>query len=158
MFNLKGAKAMSKEFLTIKELSQILGKSPQSFYKRINKDGDVFNDYVKKVGGKTLVSRRILEEVYQDDFKDVNQFKKVDEPVDNQIELITSLKNQVEFQKKEIDQKNEQIKELMERLKEITKTLDQQQQLAAIDKQKILELESSTENKNKGFFNRLFNK
>ena len=60
--------------------------------------------------------------------------------------------------KKEIDQKNEQIKELMERLKEITKTLDQQQQLAAIDKQKILELESSTENKNKGFFNRLFNK
>lgn len=151
---------MKNNYLTIKELSEIVGKSPQSFYKRINKKDDVFNSYVKKINGKILIDKKILEEIYQTEKDNSTEFKKVGNQDNNQVELINSLKRQVEFQEKEINQKNDQINNLLDRVAELTKALDQQQQLAVLDKQNILKLEEDTaaEERNKGFFKRFFNK
>lgn len=63
------------------------------------------------------------------------------------IKVISTLEEQLKAQQKEIDLKNEQIGNLQQ-------IISQQQQLSALDKQKILELESGT-SRPQGFISKL---
>jgi len=132
---------------------------------------DKLNNYVKlDEDGKKLTELQAAKDLYKMDPESKEADPEVKEKPDPEIsadhkDLVEVLKDQIAEQKKELDIKNKQIADLNDRLADITKTLDQQQQLAALDKQKLLALEAKesvveeqkTETK-KGFFSKLFNK
>ncbi|MBQ7977330.1 MAG: hypothetical protein IJ301_01850, partial [Clostridia bacterium] len=76
--------------------------------------------------------------------------------------VIKVLREQLEFQRKELEIKNKQIADLLEIVKGNGQTLNQQQTLNLVDKREILKIESAEnkqKNKNKLFnwFNKRFN-
>lgn len=75
----------------------------------------------------------------------------------SEMKVIEILKEQLDVANKSNEKKDEIIAQLNERLAESNRMLDQQQQLSALDKKRILELEGAKEeNKRTGFFSKIF--
>lgn len=150
---------MKKEFFSIKEFAAAAGVSQQSIYKRLNSENDELQQFLKIVDNKKYISAKALSAIYN-----INEQQEPPEFVteeNSNNNILDILKEQLEGQRKDIEDKNQQIKDLMERLAEANKIINQQQQLHLLDKQKILELESAsisaslsphTESKRKSIF------
>jgi uncharacterized coiled-coil protein SlyX len=152
---------MEKEYLSIKECAAAAGVSVQSVYNRIKESNNKIQKYIKIKDGKKVISAAALDDIYQKGFEydEIEESAKEDSIVailNKQIEL---LENQVAQQQAEIERKNEHIASLLEQLQESGKRestyqtlLNQEQQLAAADKQKLLALESPESKAKRGLF------
>lgn len=153
---------MEKAFYSIKEFAEAANVSEQSVYKRLKKDNDPIHQFISYEDGKKVIAAAALQIIYNrtEPLRPKQKEKAAAEP---QQEMIDFLKLQLENMQHELEEKNKTIADLLEQAKESSKRetqyqqlLDQQQKLTAIDKQKILALESAAENK-KGLF-RFFGK
>ena len=153
---------MAAESYSIKDMADILGVSKQRVYRCIKANhikethtdtvkGNSVLKYDKQVLGqiKELLedSATISDEAHQKHYSDIV----------NDI-LYETLVEQLKI-------KDKQIEELNERLAEVNRNLDQAQKLHAMDKQRLLELESKQEEEEmqdqeerKGFWSRLFSR
>lgn len=125
---------MQKEFLTVKEFAAQVGVSVQSIYKRLRNKQDEIQKFVISKDKRYFIAAEAIEKIYK------NKQENNSNQEDNDSNIIAILKEQLEL-------KDKQIEELNRRLEEVIKSLNQQQQLMLLDKQKILMLEAKTEKK-----------
>lgn len=174
---------MKTEYITVKEFAEIAGVSIQSIYKRLSKENNPLTPYFKEADGKKLLQKAALWEVYNlDQPEDAAadqpaEHKKeaaaaadqeetaVKEPekIDHTDRFITLLEKQLQEKDRQLQEKDQQInakdkqiESLLQRLEEANKLIDQQQQLAAIEKKDVLQIED--QEKKKGLFAKLFGK
>lgn len=119
---------------TVREFAEQVGVSVQSIYKRLKNNQDEIQKFVIVKDKKYFIAGEAIEEIYKQ--KQDNNSKQEN----NDSNIIAILREQLEL-------KDKQIEELNRRLEEAIKTLNQQQQLMLLDKQKILMLEAKTEKK-----------
>lgn len=132
-----------KEYISIAEFAEQAGVSKQAVYQRLNKS---LKAYVKVVDGKKSIDIRALEDLYGKDgcsrLEQVFQGKiqGVEQGVEEEKEgqLINKL---IDTLQEELKHKDEQLAEKDRQIKELHNLLDQQQQLAAMDRKKVIELE-----------------
>ena len=150
----------AEEFYSIKEIADILGVSKQRVYRciRANHIKETHTDTVK--GNSVLkYDKRALEQIREllEDSATISDeaHQKHSSDIVNEI-LYETLVEQLRI-------KDRQIEELNERLAEVNRNLDQAQKLHAMDKQRLLELESEQAEESlqdqeevKGFWSRLF--
>lgn len=162
----------NQEYLTIKEIAEIIGYTPQGIYKKINNQLNPLNTLVKTVKGvkylpKDSVSLLVSEIGEEGSLNDLNNSLN-----DLNNESLNLKHEQDEHKKKditeeiismlkaELDNKNRQIEELNGRLQEITQALHQEQELNRrqqdINAKNLLMLDSK-ENK-KGFLKQIFSR
>lgn len=150
---------MAEQYLSIKEFAEMANVSQQSVYKRLKKPDDIIQSYIKIKDGKKVIAAAAIEKIYNSDSAAV--YDEVEEAEEQPLrdDIIIILKGQVEQLQKELEIKNKQIEELTNRLKESSERetnfqtlLNQQQQLTATEKQRILQLESETMKKKRGIF------
>ncbi len=151
---------MVAESYSIKDMADILGVSKQKVYRciRANHIKETHTDTVK--GNSVLkYDKQVLEQIKEllEDSAAISDeaHQKHSSDIVNDI-LYETLVEQLKI-------KDKQVKELNERLAEANRNLDQAQKLHAIDKQKLLELESKQaeeslqdQEERKGFWARLF--
>lgn len=153
---------MEKEYLSIKEFAAAAGVSVQSVYNRIKESNNKIQKYIKIKDGKKVISAAALDDIYQKGFE-YDEIKEESAKEDSIVAILNKqielLENQVKQQQEEIANKNEQIASLLEQLQESGKRestyqtlLNQEQQLAAADKQKLLALESPESKAKRGLF------
>lgn len=168
---------MKTDYITIKEFAEIAGVSQQSIYKRLNKKDNPLQPYFKEVDGKKFLRRSALD-LYEAAAAEVSQPEKdpeekpaakvVKEKKDNTERLLDLLEQQLNEKDKQLQEKDRQLQEkdkqlnsLLQRLEEANKIIDQQQQLTAIDKKSMIEIEEKGEaaadpkeepERKKGFF------
>ncbi len=143
-----------EEYLGVKEFAERVQKSEQSVYKRLRNKNDKIQQYVKLKDGKKVIAAAAIENLYYNDCIEYEEIK--EEKPFQENEIIKILKEQIEQQQKEIEFKNKQLDDLTEQLKASSERetnyqtlLNQQQQLTAAEKQKVLLLE---DNQKKCFF------
>lgn len=140
---------MDNEYISIKDFALKAGKSQQAIYKQVERK---LQTYVKMVDNQRMIDTKALEEVYG---------IKVEQPIQPKVEQVEQSiqpENKIimDMLQCELDKKNEQIASLEQMLKdkeenhhkeimELQRNLDQAQKLNAMDKQRILELESKEE-------------
>lgn len=170
---------MKTEYITVKEFAEIAGVSIQSIYKRLSKENNPLNPYFKEADGKKLLQKAALWEVYNLDQPEeaaadqpAEHKKETDiaadqpaepEKIDHTDRFITLLEKQLQEKDRQLQEKDQQInakdkqiESLLQRLEEANKLIDQQQQLAAIEKKDVLQLED--QEKKKGLFAKIFGK
>ena len=174
---------MGAEYLSIKDFAKKAGVSQQSLYKRLNNPNNQLNNYVKMVENQKMIDIRALQEVYGVEVEQPIQPKT--EPVEQPIQpllqaTIESLTKELERKSEELQAKDKQYADLKASMEEQLKVkdkqiehygklLDQEQQLNAMNQQKILALETKLEEPNetdpeesdeipKGFWTRFFKK
>ena len=168
------------DFISIKEFAELAGVSTQSVYKRIRKSDNPIQPFLKKEDNQLTIDKVALKVLYdievdqtttqpslkvgnplQNDNKtkeDVKESKEIKEEATATNKVIDILREQLQAQRKDIEEKNTLIAELNNRLAEVTTLLDQQQKLSIADKKRILELEAGEQERQekeekKGFFN-----
>ena len=132
-----------QEYISIAEFAERAGVSKQAVYQRLNKSLKV---YVKGIDGKKCINIKALEDLYgKDDCSSLEQGiqgdgKGVEQVTDKETEdqLINKL---IDTLQEELKSKDDQLKEEDLQIKELHNLLDQQQQLTALDRKKIVELE-----------------
>ena len=155
---------METEYLSIKDFAEKAGVSQQSLYKRLNKLNNQLNNYIKLVDNQKMIDIRALQEVYGVEVEQPIQPKiePVEQPIQPNFDSILSQNQQM------IDMLKEQLEAKDKQIENLTKLLDQEQQLNAMNQQKILALETKLEEPTepvepdeeppKGFFSRFFKK
>ena len=146
----------------------------QAIYKRSRKD-EKFNSYIDKTSKPWTIKSDALKVFYGieiepgekkvERFNNVENSLKEEESQENQESfnhVIAVLREQLEFQRKELEIKNKQLADLLEIVKGNGQALNRQQALNLVDKREILKIESAEnkqKNKNKLFnwFNKRFN-
>lgn len=138
---------MDKQYISIKEFAEKAGVSQQAIYKQLN---NKLKKYVKVVENKKFLHISALDEY----------IKPQENSTDKQ-QLLNLLQDNLKVLQEELSEKNKQIENL-------TKLLDQEQQLNAMNQQKILALETKLEEPTepvepdeeppKGFWTRFFKK
>lgn len=137
-----------QEYISIADFAERAGVSKQAVYQRLNRS---LKAYVKDVDGKKSINIRALEDLYGIDAcssleQDIQgEFKGVEQGIDQakEVQLINKL---IDTLQEELKSKDEQIKEKDLQIKELHNLLDQQQQLTALDRKKIVELEDRLAN------------
>ena len=137
---------MKKEYLTISEFAEIVGRSPQAIYKQVDKKLKRFI----KPNSKPILIEKSAVSLYSID----SDFQPVNQPVDNQ--LLNQLND-------EINQYREREKHYQEQIKDLQQALHQEQVLHLESKRQIQLLTGSIDvepkekdNPPEGWFNRLF--
>lgn len=129
-----------QEYMTISEFARLTGKSRTTVYKYLD---TVLSNYVQQdAQGKKVISRAAVKvfesietgKVVQDERTDERTEKRSDEQINGQV--IEALKEQLRVKDEQLRAKDEQIKSLHE-------ILSRQQQLAALQEQRILQLTAS---------------
>lgn len=168
------------EFISIKDFAELAGVSTQSVYKRIRKADNPIQPFLKREDNQLTIDKVALNVLYgvevdqtttqpslkvgnslQNDSEmkeDVKESKEIKEEATATNKVIDILREQLQAQRKDIEEKNTLIAELNNRLAEVTTLLDQQQKLSIADKKRILELEAGEQERQekeekKGFFN-----
>ena len=150
---------MEKDLLTVKEFADLAGVSVQSIYKKLGKANNPIQRYLKVVDGVKYISRTALEVLYASGPAPRAEEREHtildDEPqqMKNSTDrLLDILEQQLEEQRRQIQEKdiqiaaqNEQIKSLLARLEESSKIIDQQQKLTAMNTKALLETEKKEE-------------
>lgn len=153
---------MAAESYSIKDMADILGVSKQRVYRciRANHIKEAHTDTVK--GNSVLkYDKRVLEQIREllEDSATISSeaYQKHSSDIVNDI-LYETLVEQLKI-------KDKQIEKLNERLAEANRNLDNAQKLHAMDKQRLLELESKQaeeslqdQEERKGFWSRLFSR
>lgn len=165
---------MEKEYLTVKEFAEKANITKQAAYQQIK---GRLKPFIKVEQGKTLIESSALSKFYNEqEIRENSSDKSTCSRFSSQVEqagksavdekLLELLQQQLELNKQQLEMKDKQIEELNSRLAEALKTVDQQQQLAVLDKKKILELEEKAQEQEeqqaaddkKGFWSKLWNK
>ena len=145
---------MGAEFLTIKEFAAAAGITVQSIYKRLNNKEDELQAFYKEQGGKKYISAAALSAVYNKEQEQQEETPTESKTTESQI--IEILREQIEAQRKEMEEKNKLIDTLAAQLEREQQLLNQEQQLNLVNAQKILALEAAAkpteETKKKGIF------
>lgn len=174
---------MGAEYLSIKDFAKKAGVSQQSLYKRLNNPNNQLNNYVKMVENQKMIDIRALQEVYGVEVEQPIQpiIQPVEQPIQPLLQAtIESLSKELERKSEELQAKDKQYADLKASMEEQLKVkdkqiehygklLDQEQQLNAMNQQKILALESKLEEPNevdpkesdeipKGFWAKIFKK
>lgn len=149
----------NKEWLTIKEASEMALVSQQAIYKRLN---TTLKPYVKQVENKKYLNVKALDEINIIHFNQPKKKKPVEKTVEKRVELndkimktIELLEKQLEVKDKQLETKDKQIQDLNDRLDQALKNASQSNFIAAQEKQKMLE--DPTEEK-QSWFKRIFGK
>ena len=156
---------METEYLSIKDFAKRAGVSQQSLYKRLNKLNNQLNNYIKLIDNQKMIDIRALQEVYGVEVEQPIQpfIQPVEQPIQPNFDSILSQNQQmIDMLKEQLEAKDKQIENLQ-------KLLDQEQQLNAMNQQKILALETKLEEPNetdpkesdeipKGFWAKIFKK
>lgn len=150
---------MKTEYISIKEFAEIAGVSQQSIYKRLNKKDNPLQPYFKEVEGKKFLRRSALSlyEVeaaagVEPEQSEVEQEEKAaakpKEKKDSSERLLDLLEQQLQEKDrqllekdKQLQEKDKQLNSLLQRLEEANQIINQQQQLTAIDKKSLLEID-----------------
>jgi predicted transcriptional regulator len=108
------------EYISIKEFSKMAKITPQSIYKRLKKEDNPLNNFVKLVDGNKLISTEALK-LYQ---KPVPESTEAPAKEQQKQELQSNEVNEdlLETLRKQLEEKDKQIEKL-------EKLLDQEQQL-----------------------------
>ena len=171
---------MGAEYLSIKDFAKRAGVSQQAIYKQVERK---LNNYVKMVENQKMIDIRALQEVYGVEVEQPIQpiIQPVEQPIQPLLQAtIESLSKELERKSEELQAKDKQYADLKASMEEQLKVkdkqiehygklLDQEQQLNAMNQQKILALESKLEEPNevdpkesdeppKGFWTRFFKK
>lgn len=143
-----------KEELEIQELAELVKRTPQSIYDRLSKKDNKIQQYVVQDSQPVRLYKNVIQDVYNISLESIENTENsstcsstcssdenteksgndTNEFYNYKIQLLESI---IDSQKKELESKNETISNL-------TKLLDQEQQLALRDKQKLAELETKT--------------
>lgn len=150
-----------QEYISISEFARLTGKSRTTVYKYL--DG-FLSTYVQDVQGKKVISRAAIKafesidagKVVQEGCSGERAEKRPDVQVNEQVEqVIEALKEQLRVKDQQIEEKDRQIQGLHE-------ILSRQQQLAAIQEQRIIQLTAAEPEEDqpagqekKGLFRRL---
>ena len=132
-----------QEYMTISEFARLTGKSRTTVYKYLD---SFLSTYVQQdAQGRKVISRaavRVFEsieagKVVQDERIDERTEKRSDEQINGQVgQVIEALKEQLRVKDEQLRAKDEQIQSLHE-------ILSRQQQLAALQEQRIVQLTAS---------------
>ena len=164
---------MEKEYISVKEFAERANISKQAAYQQIK---GRLKPFVKVEQGTTYIETAALSKFYNEGEPKAKSSDKsscsscssqVEQGKNAQIDdkLLEILQQQLELNKQQLEMKDKQIEELNSRLAEALKTVDQQQQLSALDKKRILELEEKAQEEEqqaaedkKSFWSKLWNK
>lgn len=151
-----------QEYMTISEFARETGKSRTTVYKYLD---TVLSNYVQQdTQGKKVISRAAVKvfesietgKVVQDERTDGRTEKRSDAQVNEQVEQV------IEALKEQLRAKDQQISSLHELLSESQAALSRQQQLTALQEQRIIQLTASdpeeaatVEQQKKSFFRRI---
>lgn len=170
---------MDDEYIGIKEFAELIGYNRTSIYKILNRPGNRLSRFCRKQGKSLKINKKAVFLFPKESDKvdiDLTLFdketiqtgnslsnniikEKNNENLSKENNIIENLNKQIDFLMKENENKSKQIQELNESLNKVLVNLDQQQKLALVDKQKILELEEYKKSEeNKSFFQKLFSK
>ncbi len=132
-----------QEYISISEFARETGKSRTTVYKYLD---SFLSNYVQQdAQGKKVISRAAVKvfesieagKVVQDERTDERTEKRSDAQVNEQVEqVIEALKEQLKVKDQQLRAKDDQIKSLHE-------ILSRQQQLAALQEQRIVQLTAS---------------
>lgn len=119
-----------EEYISIAEFAERAGCSKQAVYQRLNKS---LKKYVKVEKGKKCINIKALEDLYSKEVEQVFQGKSqgVEQGLNKEIQVLNDV----------IQTLNEQLAVKDQQIAALHNLLDQQQHLAAMDRQKIAELE-----------------
>lgn len=160
---------MGIDFLSIKDFAEAAGKTQQAIYKRIANVDDELQQFVKVIDGKKCISAAALTAIYNIPLKQEQQPQEQSKEESSMGKVVDILKEQIEAQRKDIEEKNDLINKLTVQLENSQKLISQEQQLNYANTQKILALEAAAaekeeaaaaaprETQKKGFFS-LFRK
>lgn len=122
------------DLLTIKEFSEVAGRSKQAIYKQI---GTRLASYVHEKDGKKYIERRALDEVFKVGDNQPIQLDELQKTFNVEQQLYSTmqvtielLQNQIRVKDQQIESKDKQIEELNARLAEISSALVLAQQTA----------------------------
>lgn len=164
----------NEEYLTIKELAEQIGYTPQALYKKINNPLNPLNKLVKTVKSVKYLPKSCISVISEEvenlkPLNDLNHnlnslnnesiYNSAPDAEQKQTENTDISKAIIEMLKNELEVKNKHIEELNNRLSELTNTLQREQELNRIQQEinaKNLLLLESKENKRKGIFKRIF--
>lgn len=135
--------SQDKEYISIAEFAERAGVSKQAVYQRLNKS---LKAYLKDVDGKKSIDIKALEDLYgkggcsrlEQVFQGKIQGVEQGNEEEKEGQLINKL---IDILQEDLKSKDEQLAEKDRQIKELHNLLDQQQQLAAMDRKKIMELE-----------------
>lgn len=159
---------MKNKYLTIKEFAEAAHITPQSLYKRLAAEQDELKRFFKEIDGKKYLSETALKALYNIDIEQEEAAEAEEETAAaRENKFIEILKEQLEAQRKDIEEKNKLIDRLAAQLEKEQQLLHQEQQLNLLNHQKILELEAAKNAAEEapkeeetpvksGFFSRLF--
>lgn len=134
---------IDREYISISEFARETGKSRTTVYKYLD---SFLSTYVQQdAQGKKVISRAAIKEfesvetgkVVQDGRTDGRTEKRSDEQINGQVEQV------IEALKEQLRVKDEQISSLHDLLRESQAALSRQQQLTALQEQRIIQLTDS---------------
>lgn len=147
---------MNEEYLSIKEFADLVGVTQQSIYKRLNKEDNPLHKYFKFEDGKKYISKaavvlyeNVSAEEKKPEVKEEQQENVIQSEKKNYFDCLLELLEQQLLEKdrqlqekdNQIKEKDKQIESLLLRLEESNKLVSQQQQLTAIEKKNLFEIE-----------------
>ena len=156
----------NKEWLSIKEFSEMAGVTPQAIYKRLNQEDSTLKPLVKTVKNRKVLNIRALEEFDSTEFNNqttnpLNQVETV-ESSENLKEIIDLLKNQMKIMdnqtdvlRNQLEKKDKQIDDLNNRLEQALKNTSEGHFVLAQHQQKSIE---DPQEENRPWYRKLFRK
>lgn len=152
---------MENELLTIKDFADLAGVSVQSVYKKLRKENNPIQRYLKVVDGVKYIDRKAYTVLYspaatstvenaeQIDAK-ADAEKAPPPPKSSTDRILDILEQQLEEQRRQLQEKDNQIAEqntqinsLLARLEESSRIINQQQQLTAMNTKALMEADST---------------
>lgn len=122
--------SQKEEYISIAEFAERAGISKQAVYQRLNKS---LKKYVKVEKGKKCINIKALEDLYSKEVEQVFQGKSKG--------LEQGFNKDIQGMEQLIDVLKEQLKVKDQQIDELHNLLNQQQQLTAMNAQKVAELE-----------------
>lgn len=147
---------MENELLTIKDFADLAGVSIQSIYKKLRKENNPIQRYLKVVDGVKYIDRKAYTVLYSPAaVPTVENTEQTEAEVDvkqtppqknSTDRILDILEQQLEEQRRQLQEKDNQIAEqnvqinsLLARLEESSRIIDQQQQLTAMNTKALME-------------------
>ena len=149
---------MDKDLLTVKEFAELAGVSVQSIYKKLGKENNPIQRYLKVVDGVKYINRKAYEILYSAGSAAMTTEEDHRQPEEEQLKpqreeaetppppksstdrILDILEQQLEEQRRQLQEKDkqiaaqtEQINSLLARLEESSQIINQQQQLTAMN-------------------------
>lgn len=131
---------MNNQYLTIKEVAEIVGISTQAIYKQLPTR---LQTYSKKVGNKTLLKNSVISEVYQKEIptKFATNSTKVENIEHSSLQqLPTEINHIIEFLQEELKSKNQIIQDQSAKMDKLQEEINKQNEHSRQQSDKLISL------------------